>query len=238
MKVIFRSNNEFAKKTLGVLGGAEEWLKSLSKYLSDEAILRLSLFIDKKEIGEASLDIQDKGLHIHAVDTNQNVVSAIDSVIHKSAYQLVKAKEKSSRNSLNNGISSNIDSLNLETSLDDEYNFIEAEQKLADKKQTSTYVNTMERYVDYLYGIKALENEIDRAETQLAVLDHILQSEQDTILYRDFVLLNESIKQLNDEINMLLNKKRTYKMNVRDENYVEEALADEFNLLNAKRKIK
>lgn len=37
MKIIFRSNNHFAKKTLVGLGGAEVWLKSLSKYLNDDA---------------------------------------------------------------------------------------------------------------------------------------------------------------------------------------------------------
>ena len=242
MKIIFRSNNHFAKKTLVGLGGAEAWLKSLSKYLSDDATICLSIFTDKKSFTEASLDIYDDKLHVTSKTKNEDMVDAVNSAIAKSAAQLKKAKDKKTNHSLTKNEKDILSFDDLEDEIDLNpnvlygYELLDAEKALAERKTTSKYAQVTKSYVDYLYGVKDIENEIVRAEDHLAVLKHILATELDTMLYIDYVALQESIKQIETEIKALKNRKSSYKMNIRNEKYINECIDEELNVLRLKRK--
>ena len=56
------------------------------------------------------------------------------------------------------------------------------------------------------------------------------------MLYIDYVALQESIKQLETEIKALNNRKSSYKMNIRNEKYINECIDEELNILRLKRK--
>ena len=242
MKIIFRSNNHFAKKTLVGLGGAEAWLKSLSKYLSDDATICLSIFTDKKSFTEASIDIYDDKLHVTSKTKNEDMVDAVNSAIAKSAAQLKKVKDKKTNYSLTKTEKDILSFNDLEDEIDlnpnilSGYELLDAEKALAERKNTSKYAQVTKSYVDYLYGVKDIENEIVRAEEHLSVLNHILATEIDTMLYIDYVALQESIKQIETEIKVLKNRKDSYKMNIRDERYIDEVIEEELNILSLKRK--
>lgn len=242
MKIIFRSNNHFAKKTLVGLGGAEAWLKSLSKYLSDDATICLSIFTDKKSFTEASLYIYDDKLHVTSKTKNEDMVDAVNSAIAKSAAQLKKAKDKKTNHSLTKNEKDILsfddleDEIDLNTNVLSGYEILDAEKALAERKNTSKYAQVTKKYVDYLYGVKDIENEIVKAEEHLAVLKHILATELDTMLYIDYVALQESIKQIETEIKALKNRKSSYKMNIRNEKYINECIDEELNVLRLKRK--
>lgn len=239
MKVIFRSNKKFAEGTLEYFHGA---LESLSKYLSEDAALSLSLIIDKKNIVNVSLDIQDKGkLHIYANESNENKDIAINSVIRNCASRLVKNSDKSmpGRDTLlNAGEGMDFETVDkkivLESDLTQDLKVIEAERKISEKKATPLYGQMMNRYVNYLY----LDEEINRIENQLCVLYSILETEQDTILHKDYLLLTQSIMQLEKERKALFDKKMNFENCGRVQNYVESAIDDELNLLNLKRETK
>ena len=242
MRIIIRSNNHFANKTLRGLGGAEVWLKNLSKYLSDNATIKLSLMEDKRNFAEASLDIYDNGVHINSKAKNEDMVNAINSAIAKTAVQLKKKKNKE----INHNTIIDKDSLlsftdlderiNLEPNIMHNYEFLEAEKTLALKKNSPKYKRVTKRYIDYLYGIKDIESAIVRAKEHLSILKHILDTEIDTMLYRDHEALIASIKQIENEIKDLNNRKKNYKMNIRDEEYINDRIEEELNVLRLKRK--
>lgn len=242
MKIIVKSNNHFVKKTLVGLGGAEAWLKSLSKYLSDDAVVTLSLLTNKKDFAEVTLEIHDGKLYINSKSNNEDIVNAVNSVISKSAVQLKKSRDKKTNFSLINKKENilTFDEMAEEFDLNPDvlsgYELLNAEKALAERKMTSEYIHTTEKYVDYLYGVKDIENEIVKAEEHLAVLNHILETEINTMLYIDYVALQESIKQIKTEIKVLKNRKVFYKMNVRDERYINQVIEEELNILNLKRK--
>lgn len=239
MNVIFRSNDQFSNKCLRTLGGAEKWLESLSDYLSEDAILRLTVMIEKFNF-EASLNIEDRGLHIYTKDSNANEAVAINSVINKATMQLVKKKEKSlNREPLIAKEITTFNKLDEKLEMDSEtihaFEIVEAENRLNEQKETPKYERVTSRYVDYLYELENLDVEIDRAEKQLNILFNILVTEKDDMLYREVCLLIDSIDVLQKQIMALTNCRNTYKLNNRDERYIDDVINQELQLLKLKR---
>lgn len=244
MKVTFRLNKRIPRNCFEKRGNAEDWVKCLAKYLSDEATLDLAVVTNKLD-NDASLLIRDKGMSWYASSNNENMADAIDTVVRDCAIQLVKSKGKKAfgRETLLSDESAisfdEIDDyVDLATSLNDGFELIEAEQALSIKKETPRYNRVINRYVDYLYGLKDIENEIESAENHLSMLYAIKDTELDTILYRDYELLLKSIEEIQERINALIYKKSSYKMNIRDEAYINEIINDELNVLNLRRKVK
>ena len=203
MKVIFRSNDQFAKKTLGQLGGAEEWLKPLERYLSDSAIGRLYLFVEENDISLETLDIVDGKKQVHASFKDKNILTAVETVIKKCRNQLSKENSNKSYETIryNEEYNSTFESINenvvLESELTSQYDLLEAEQSLTNEKKTSRYNRIMNKYVNYLYRKK----DIERAYEHLRVLYSIYDSiDREEISVADYDRLTQSIMQIEKEI--------------------------------------
>lgn len=225
MKVIFRSNDSFARKTLGQLGGAQEWLTSLEKYLSESAIARLSLFVEENT-SLATLDIIDGKNHVYSSYKDSNVLTAVETVITKCANQLNK-----------NQIDINRDSIKYETI--DEYNdcciqqfeLLEIEENLNAEKSTPKYIRIMNKYINYLYR----ESEIEHANDQLRILYSIYDNlDYEFVSVADYNRLLKSIVQIEKEINSMLQKQKHFETGTKDENYINYIIEEESKLAKLK----
>lgn len=200
------------------------------------------IITDKKRFTEASLDIYDGKLHVTSKVQNEDMVDAVNTAIAKSVTQIKKVKDKKDNSSLINrednilSFDEMADEFDLNPNVLAGYELLDAENALAERKNTPEYIRTTKKYVDYLYGVKDIEAEIKRAEEHLAILKHVLATEINTMLYIDYVALQESIKQIETEIKTLNSQKKSYKMNIRDERYMNQVIDEELNILSLKRK--
>ena len=227
MKVIFRSNDYVAKELLGLEGGAEEFVQPLEKYLSDKALIRMSLIIGKNDNALASLDIVDKNLHIFAKDVNCNKVTAIQSVIKKIESQLEKKKGKKevSRDTfIYNDVDLNSEVFNAIES-------VEIEEELIAKSKTPRFQRSMDRYEQ----ASNVRYEIDRNAEHLEQLYNIEKTEANTILHKDYLLLEKSIDELCDEFCYLLDKEAEVYPTRRQKKYIE-SYCEDINKLSLKKK--
>lgn len=234
MKVIFRSNNRLAKRTLGK-DGAEELLQPLNKYLSDDAVLRLSLFEEGNNINLATLDIIDGSLHVHATEKQENLLTALESVINKCSVQL---KKDNIINNFNDSIRYN-DKYNYFDNLSDDLEFeydvfdlLEVEKKLEAEKRTKKYNHIMNKYVDYLYR----KNEIESIQNHLNILYSIYsQVDKETITVADYDRLVQSIKDLFDELQLMLEEQKYFENNTKFNTYINNIIDQEETLAKLKR---
>ena len=237
MKVIFRSNDHFAKKTLGQLGGAEEWLKPLNKYLSDSAVARLSLFEENNNISLATLDIIDGSIHVHSSVKSENKLTAVETAIKKCAVQLKK------ENNINNFSDSiryydNIDSNNLDEDLevdniiDEAFDLLEVEKTLDAEKKTPKYNYVMNKYINYLYR----GNDIEILRNHLNILYTIYSNvDKETTTVADYERLTQSISELTEELYSMLEKQDQFENNTRDNSYIDYIIEQEATLAKLKR---
>lgn len=238
MKVIFRSNNRFAKKTLGQLGGAEEWLQSLEKYLSEDAIARLSLFVESNDVSLATLDVVDGDLHVHSSVKDKNKLTAIESVIGKCAIQLKKHKVDYTNETIryNNDYNVLFDTLQSDIEVDpvimDCFELMDVEQRLEAEKQTEKYNRIMNKYISYLYR----KNDIRRAEDHLRILYSIYDNvDLEEISVAEYERLAQSIVQIEKEINAMINKQYHFESNTKDKLYVDHIIEEEIELAKLKK---
>lgn len=230
MKVIFRSNNHFAKKSLR--NNAEVWVESLDKYLSDDAVLNLSLFVNQDNIATAKLNIVDKDLHVHATHEDVSFSVALESVVEKCAKQIVKklSNDKTYRETVRFN-DENDTSYELDSSTQDAFLLIETERKLANMKKTSRYNRTMNRYVSYLYR----NNKIEQTYEHLRVLYSILDSmDEEEMTVADHKRLLASIMQLEKEVTNLTRRQATFENSVRDQEYINDVYEKEATLAKLK----
>lgn len=236
MKVIFRSNNHFAKKSLR--NNAEVWVESLNKYLSDDAVLNLSLFVNEDNIATAKLNIVDKNLHVHATHEDVSFSVALESVVEKCAKQIVKkqSNDKTFRDTVrfNNEFSTfeELDeNIELDPSTKDAFLFVETERKLANMKKTSRYNRTINRYLSYLYR----NNKIERTYEHLRVLYSILDSmDEEKMTVADHKRLLASIMQLEKEVTNLTRRQATFENSIRDQEYINDVYEKEATLAKLK----
>ncbi len=232
MKVIFRSNNHFAKKSLR--NNAEVWVESLNKYLSDAAVLNLSLFVNQDNVATAKLNIVDKDIHVHATHEDVSFSVALESVVEKCAKQIVKkqSSDKTYREIVrfNDEIDSSYEN-GLDSSTQDAFLIVETERKLANMKKTSRYNRTMNRYVSYLYR----NNKIDQTYEHLRVLYSILDSmDEEEMTVADHKRLLASIMQLEKEVTNLTRRQTTFENSVRDQEYINDVYEKEATLAKLK----
>lgn len=230
MKVIFRSNNHFAKKSLR--NNAEVWVESLDKYLSDDAVLNLSLFVNQDNIATAKLNIVDKDLHVHATHEDVSFSVALESVVEKCAKQIVKkqSSDKTYRETVRFN-DENDSSYELDSSTQDAFLLVETERKLANMKKTSRYNRTMNRYVSYLYR----NNKIEQTYEHLRVLYSILDSmDEEEMTVADHKRLLASIMQLEKEVTNLTRRQATFENSVRDQEYINDVYEKEATLAKLK----
>jgi len=237
MKVIFRSNDELAKKELGQLGGAEEWLSSLDKYVSKTAVARLSLFIDEG-IALATLDIMDGIKHVHSSCKDENMLTAIQKVIKKCETQLKKSKYDFSNDTLryNEEFNTTFESIskdiviNPETLID--FEFIELEEKLSKEKETSKYKKIMSKYINYLYR----NNDIEHTNEHLRILYSIYNEvDKEQISVADYERLVDSINELATELEYMLEMQERFENNTKYNTYINYILEEETRLAKLKR---
>lgn len=226
MKVIL---NKSAKSCMETSNIVLEKLDSLSKYLSEDAVLSLSLKYKGKQ-DEASLNIVDRGMHVYAKDENILSEVAIYNAIKKCAIQIVKIKDKN----LRDRGSFKYNEVDLDANVIDVIDFCEAEEALKKKKKTSRYQRTIDKYVNSLN----VSLEYEKNGNHLETLTSIEENQIDTMLHKDYLLLQESIQDLCHEYCDLVDEEAKFYQSQRDQKYVEEAIDDELNLLKKKRKIK
>lgn len=233
MEVIFRSNDEFAKKTLGQLGGAEAFLAPLERYLSDEALARLSLFVDDTSFSFATLDIVDGSRHVHSTYKDKNVLTAMEKVLKKCSNQLKNGKNESYYENDSIRYSTFEDSVELEDlSVKEDFELIEIENDLEKEKKTAQYSRIMNKYVNFLYR----EKEIERVKEHLRILYAIYNDvDKENITVADYERLTESIKQLNDELNSLLSLQYYFNNCKKDNLYIDDIISKELVLAKLKR---
>ena len=233
MNVIFKSNDSLSQRFLGRENGAHEWIqKSLGNFLSEGAIVRLSLFTNGIDEAVSTLNIVDGSTHVYAKSKVSSRLGAIEEVIKKAKVQFIR--NKNNKKSFDNILSYDEEELYADYSLDG-YRTTEKvlalENALNKKKKSSQYQKTTDKFVNYLY----LENEIERAENQLNVLYNIKENEKNSILHVDYVLLVQSIEQLKNEINSLIEQSRTMMSNS-EKAYIDKVVDDELNILSLKRR--
>lgn len=228
MKVNFRSNDKTVKGNFELDGGIELYLQPLSKFLSEDALFNLSVLVESDKKTKANLDIMDGGLKLHAVSEGVDAYSAVNAVVKKSNNQLLKNKSKSepSREILD------YEEEFINENVINDVDITSAERALRTKEKSARYKRTMDKYVDYLY----LESEIERVENQLAQLYYVKDAEFNTLAHIDFLALEESIKQLKREINFLAQQRVKFENDVRVQNYVEQVIDDNLNVLSLKRR--
>lgn len=231
MKITFRVNNRIAKYCVGKYGKPEEWLGSLKKYLSDDAILELAIFTHKLNF-DASLKIIDGKNRYLAKANDEEMANAIDSVVSKCTKQIVKASAKS--NSYNDTIRYNdefnvsfegIDEeIELNPSTEDAFLLVETEENLAKMKKTSRYNRTMNRYISYLYR----NNQITQAYDHLRILYSILDSiNEEEMTVADYRRLCASIVELEKEVTRLSKKQATFENSVKIQEYISDVYEKE-----------
>lgn len=237
MKVIFRSNNRFAKKSLR--NNAEVWVESLDKYLSEDAVLRLSLFVNQDNIAKASLNVVDKDLHVYASHEDVSFSVALDSVALKCAKQIVKKQlaDKAYRETIRYNDEYNVsferlnEDIELNPSTQDAFDLVETEANLENMKKTSRYNRTMNRYISYLYR----NNKIDQTYDHLRILYSILDSmDEETMTVADYKRLCESIVELEKEVTNLTRRQTTFENSVRDQEYINNVIEQEAKLAKLK----
>lgn len=233
MKVIFRSNDDLAKKELGLLGGAEEWLSCLEKYVSESAIARLSLFIDNG-VSFATLDIIDGMKHIHSSQKCKNSISAIQTAIKKCASQLKKSKFEFTKDTLryNDEYSFNLENSDVKPKIFDDFEFVELEDKLSKEKDSSKYKKTINKYINYLYR----NNDIERILEHLRILYSIYyELDKEKISVADYERLLESINELTNELEFMLEKQECFENNIKDNAYIDYIISEESKLAKLKK---
>ena len=236
MKVIFRSNDLFANETLGQLGGAEEWLASLGKFLSEEALLRLSLFIETNDVTLATLDIVDGSLHVHSSVKDNNQLTAIESVINKCAVQLKKNKRSYGNKTIRYNDKMSFDSLQeaieLHPSINEQFKMLDVKHSLETEKKTPKYNRIMNKYVNFLY----IDNDIEQAEEHLRVLYSILDNvDLEEISVAEYVRLTESIVQIEKERNSMIEKQTHFETDTKDKLYIDQVIEKEAKLAKLKK---
>lgn len=230
MKVIFKSDNHFSEKR--IKNNAEVWVESLDKYLSDDAVLNLSLFVNQDNIATAKLNIVDKDLHVHATHEDVSFSVALESVVEKCAKQIIKkqSNDKTYRETVRFN-DENDSSYELDSSTQDAFLLVETERKLANMKKTSRYNRTMNRYVSYLYR----NNKIEQTYEHLRVLYSILDSmDEEEMTVADHKRLLASIMQLEKEVTNLTRRQATFENSVRDQEYINDIYEKEAALAKLK----
>lgn len=234
MKVIFRSNNHFAKKSLR--NNANVWVESLDKYLSEDAVLRLSLFVNQDNVAKASLNIVDKDLHIYATHEDVSFSVALESVVEKCAKQIVKkqSNDKTYKDTIrDNGVSfeSEMDTFELDSSTQDAFLLVETEKKLSNMKKTSRYNRTMNRYISYLYRNNKIEQTYDHLRVLYSILDSM---DEEEMTVADHKRLLASIMELEKEVTNLTRRQATFENSVRDQEYINDVYEKEATLAKLK----
>ena len=238
MKVIFRSNDSFAKKTLGQLGGAEEWLQSLNNYLSEAAVARLSLFVESNDVSLATLDIIDGDLHVHSSQKNKNILTAVESVINKCSVQLKKHKVGFTNETIRYNDEYNVsfdglgENIELNPSINSQFEMLDIEHNLTEEKKTPKYNRIMNKYINYLYR----KNDIEQAEEHLRILYSILDNVNlEEISVAEYTRLTESIVQIEKERNAMITKQCHFETNTKDKLYVDHIIEEEASLAKLKK---
>ena len=237
MKVIFRSNDKLAKKELGQLGGAEEWLGQLDRYVSDSAVAHLSLFIDNSN-SLASLDIIDGKTHIHSSIKDENPLTAVQMVIKKCSIQLKKLKYDFKNDTLRYNDESNAtfdgidENVILIPNTVEDFELIELQDKLSKEKETLKYKHTMNKYVDYLFR----QNDIDRISEHLRILYSIYNEvDKEQISVADYERLIQSINELTDELYLMLEKQECFENSTKNNIYIDYIIEEEAKLAKLKK---
>lgn len=218
MKITFRVNNRIAKYCVGKYGKPEEWLGSLKKYLSDDAILELAIFTHKLNF-DASLKIIDGKNRYLAKANDEEMANAIDSVVSKCTKQIVKASAKS--NSYNDTIRYN-DEFNVSfEGIDEQFENNESLDlafELVSMEKSSKHNRIMNKFNSYCDR----REQINQANEHLRILyleyDNI---DEEEISIADYKRLCASILELEKEINGLTKKQKSFENSVKIREYVD-----------------
>jgi len=238
MKVIFRSNDHFAKKSLR--NNADVWVESLEKYLSEAAILRLDLFVNQNNVAKASLNIVDKDLHVYASHEDVSFSVALDSVVQKCAKQIIKNQlaDKSYKETIRYNDEYNVsfdglgENIELNTSINSQFEMLDIEHNLTEEKKTPKYNRIMNKYINYLYR----KNDIEQAEEHLRILYSILDNVNlEEISVAEYARLTESIVQVEKERNAMITKQCHFETNTKDKLYVDHIIEEEASLAKLKK---
>jgi len=218
MKITFRVNNRIAKYCVGKYGKPEEWLGSLKKYLSDNAILELAIFTHKLNF-DASLKIIDGKNRYLAKANDEEMANAIDSVVSKCTKQIVKGNAKS--NSYNDTIRYN-DEFNVSfEGIDEQFENNESLDlafELVSMEKSSKHNRIMNKFNSYCDR----REQINQANEHLRILyleyDNI---DEEEMSIADYKRLCASILELEKEINGLTKKQKSFENSVKIREYVD-----------------
>jgi len=234
MKVTFKVNHQNTNECFGKKGTPNNWLKSIEKYLGDEAVVELAV-LATKNINLATLSIKDDGVEVYASAENKVMANAIDEVIQKSSSQLEKNKERENNFSTDtirySDKYSAFEMLNINEDLNNDLELVETEKKLATIRKTQQYNTTMNKYISYLFR----ENEIDRAIQQFNILFNIYYNVDPEIMtVADYNRLVESLIQIGEEIAALQRQQCQFENNTKDQKYINNVIDDEYKLVKLK----
>lgn len=218
MKISFRVNNRIAKYCVGKYGKPEDWLGSLKKYLSDDAILELAIFTHKLNF-DASLKIIDGKNRYLATANDEEMANAVDSVVSKCTKQIVKASAKN--NSYNDTIRHN-DEFNVSfEGIEEQFESNESLDlafELVNMRKSSKHNRIMNKFNSYCDR----REQINQANEHLRILyleyDNI---DEEEMSIADYKRLCASILELEKEVMSLTKKQKSFENSVKIREYVD-----------------
>lgn len=204
-----------------------EKLSKLNKYLDDNSIVDIFVNTDKLDNYYVSMGVKNSNNSFYTHSNDIDLETAFNDALRKMVSKLYRSKDKKC----------SIDNTNMNdylyednSNVANELDLLSATRKLNDKKSTARYNRTVQRFVDYLY----LDQEIERIENQLQALYAIYDYGQYAVDEKDLLL--QSIEQLKSEIEYLYFEKYIFQEDKRSNDYIDETINEELNILALKRK--
>lgn len=228
MKVIFRSNDHFAKKSLR--NNADVWVESLEKYLSEAAILRLDLFVNQNNVAKASLNIVDKDLHIYASHEDTSFSVALESVVEKCAKQIVKKQVTSGYyETIRYNDEFNVSFKDIDEYLEDNESLendeiIDLAFELVNMKKSSKYNRIMNKFASYYDRRYRIEQANEHLRILYFEYDNI---DEEKMTIADYKRLCASILELEKEVTKLSKKQTTFENSVKVQEYINDVYEKE-----------
>ena len=204
-----------------------EKLSKLNKYLDDNSIVDIFVNTDKLDNYYVSMGVKNSNNSFYTHSNDIDLETAFNDALRKLVSKLHRSKDKKC----------SIDNTNMNdylyednSNVANELDLLSATRKLNDKKSTARYNRTVQRFVDYLY----LDQEIERIENQLQALYATYDYGQYAVDEKDLLL--QSIEQLKSEIEYLYFEKYIFQEDKRSNDYIDETINEELNILTLKRK--
>jgi len=222
MKVIFRSNDHFAKKSLR--NNADVWVESLEKYLSEAAILRLDLFVNQNNVAKASLNIVDKDLHIYASHEDTSFSVALESVVEKCAKQIVKKQvtnEPCETIRYNDEFNTSFEGIDERIENNE---MIDLAFELVNMKKSSKYNRIMNKFASYYDRRYRIEQANEHLRILYFEYDNI---NEEKMTIADYKRLCASILELEKEVTKLSKKQTTFENSVKIQEYINDVYEKE-----------